>query len=394
MRVFDRGTYEAPEWELDSEQRLKKATIVLHGERVRGEFHLVRTRQNWLVFLSKRSASLQPGSPPPMKPMLAEGGHEPFDSVEWTFEPKLDGVRTLAYVETNGTRLISRTGRDQSAQYPELANLATYVNAVNAVVDGEIVALDEKGQPSFGLLQQRINLSSPTEIRKSVPVHLYVFDILWLDGQNLCAEPLSERRRILHEVVTQAGPVAFALSVDGNGKEFFQAAKNLGIEGVIAKKLDSIYEPGKRSRNWRKNKAMRTLDCVVLGWTPGSGSRSHTFGALLVGAYKDGELRWIGQVGSGFSGQLLADLQRKLEAIETPDPPTDDPALKTLKGAHWVRPELVCEVTYLELTAGGKLRAPSFKGMRDDKTPEECVLEVVLVENEQRRPDDSGVGAK
>jgi bifunctional non-homologous end joining protein LigD len=215
-------------------------------------------------------------------------------------------------------------------------------------------------------------LNSPTEIARSVPVHLYVFDVLWLDGRNLCNEPLSERRRILHEVVTQAGPVAFALCIDGNGKEFLQAAKNLGIEGVIAKRLDSIYEPGRRSRHWRKIKAMRTIDCVVLGWTPGSGSRSHTFGALLVGASKDGELRWIGQVGSGFSGQLLADLQRKLEAIETPEPPIDDPALKALKGAHWVRPELVCEVTYLELTRGGKLRAPSFRGLRDDKTPEEC----------------------
>ena len=377
MRVFDRGTYASPEWELDEKKKLKKATIVLHGQRVRGEFHLVRTRQNWLVFLSKRSAELQYDPPPAMKPMLAEAGHDAFDSPEWTFEPKLDGVRTLAYVSTDGTRLFSRTARDQTAQYPELGNLATYVLGVHAVLDGEIVALDAKGQPSFGLLQQRINLGSVTEIeqiRKSIPVHFYVFDILWLDGRNLCPDPLTERRRVLHEVVTQAGPIAFALSVDGNGKEFFQAAKNLGIEGIIGKKLDSIYEPGRRSKHWRKIKAMKTLDCVVLGWTPGSGSRSHTFGALLVGAYDDGALRWIGQVGTGFSGQLLADLQRRLESIEVADPPISDPALKAVKGARWVRPELVCEVTYLEITSGGKLRAPSFRGLRDDKPPEDCAL--------------------
>jgi bifunctional non-homologous end joining protein LigD len=237
--------------------------------------------------------------------------------------------------------------------------------------------LDKSGQPSFGLLQQRINLGSVTEIeqiRKTIPVHFYVFDILWLDGRNLCNEPLTERRRVLHEVVTQAGPIAFALSVDGNGKDFYQAAKNLGIEGIIAKKLDSIYEPGRRSHHWRKIKAMKTLDCVILGWTPGSGSRSHTFGALLVGARSGGDLRWVGQVGTGFSGQLLADLQRKLEAIEAPVPPIDDAALKAVKGARWVRPELVCEVTYLEITRGGKLRAPSFRGLRYDKLPEDCTL--------------------
>jgi DNA ligase D-like protein (predicted ligase)/DNA ligase D-like protein (predicted polymerase)/DNA ligase D-like protein (predicted 3'-phosphoesterase) len=375
MRVFDRGTYESPEWELDERAGLKKATIVLHGERVRGEFHLVRTKQNWLVFLSKRSAELQFDPPPQMKPMMAEGGHEPFDSPAWTFEPKLDGVRTLAYVHTNATQLFSRTGRDQTVQYPELSNLATFVLGVHAVLDGEIVALDQNGQPSFGLLQQRINLGSVAEIehaRKSHPVHFYVFDILWLDGRDLTGEPLTERRKILHEVVTQGGPIAFALSVDGNGKEFFQAAKNLGIEGIIGKKLDSVYEPGRRSKNWRKIKAMRTLDCVILGWTPGSGSRSHTFGALLLGAYDAGELRWIGQVGTGFSGQLLAAVQRRLEAIEADEPPIAD---LRVKGAHWVRPELVCEVEYLEITSGGKLRAPSFRGLRDDKLPEDCTLQ-------------------
>jgi bifunctional non-homologous end joining protein LigD len=268
---------------------------------------------------------------------------------------------------------MSRTNRDQTGQYPELANLATYVNAVNAVLDGEIVAMDENGHPSFERLQQRINLGSETEIaraRQTIPVQFYVFDLLWYDGTDLTGEPLHERRRILREIVTETGPIAFPLAVDEHGRQLYEAAKGLGIEGIIAKKLDSVYEPGRRTSNWRKIKAMRTMDCVILGWTPGSGSRSHTFGALLVGAYDaDDTLRWVGQVGTGFSGQLLADLQKRLEAIEVPESPIDDPGLK---GARFVRPELVCEVTYLELTRVGKMRAPSFKGLRDDKRPEEC----------------------
>jgi bifunctional non-homologous end joining protein LigD len=371
MRIFDRGTYEAPEWEP------RKMTIRLHGERLRGEYHLVKTNQDWLIFLSKRTP--MPPPPPELKPMLAEGGHGAFDDPDWTFEPKLDGVRTLAYVSTDGTRLVSRSGRDQTAQYPELANLATYTNAIHAVLDGEIVALNESGQPSFELLQQRVNLSSAADIdraRHRYPVYLYVFDILWVDDHDLCGEPLTERRKILHEVVTETGPVGYTLSVEREGKAFYEAAKTLGIEGIIAKKLDSVYEPGKRTRWWRKIKAMKTLDAVVLGWTPGSGSRSQSFGALLLGAYIDGELRWIGQVGSGFSGRTLADLQARLEAIETDKAPVHDPELKAVKGARWVRPELVADVMYLELTqAGGKLRAPSFRGLRPDKLPEDCVIE-------------------
>ncbi|MEX2540071.1 MAG: non-homologous end-joining DNA ligase [Actinomycetota bacterium] len=371
MRIFDRGTYEAPEWE-DG-----KMTIRLNGERVRGEYHLVRTKQGWLIFLSKRSAPIPP-PPPPMKPMMAESGHKAFDDPDWTFEPKLDGVRTLAYVTPDATRLISRTGRDQSVQYPELTGLATYVNALHAVLDGEIVAIDDKGQPSFERLQQRINLSSPTDVeraQKQFPVALYVFDVLWMDDRDLTGLPLTERRKILKEIVTEDGPLGFTLNVDGDGESFFEAAKALGIEGIIAKRLDSVYEPDKRSRYWRKIKAMRSLDAVVVGWTPGGGSRSDTFGALLLGVHREGELAWIGQVGGGFSGRLLADIQSKLEAIEVPEPPIDDPELAAVRGARWVRPDLVAEVTYLEITKAGRLRAPSFRRLRPDKSPVDCLLE-------------------
>jgi bifunctional non-homologous end joining protein LigD len=375
MRIFDKGTYEL----LEDER--KKKTVRLHGERVRGEYHMVNTSADqWLIFLSRSSQPLPP--PPQLRPMLAEAVDKPFDDPKWTFEPKLDGVRTLAYVSTDHTTLFSRTGRDQTVQYPELANLATYVNALNAVLDGEIVVLGPDGQPSFNLLQQRINITSPADVdraRKAHPVVFYVFDILWLDERDLTGLPLTERREILHDVVTETGPIAFTYTVDGDGKAFYEAAKGLGLEGIVAKKLDSVYEQGKRSHNWRKIKALRSVDAVVIGWTPGGGSRSQTFGALLLGAYDDaGVLHWIGQVGTGFTGRVLDEMQRRLDAIEVDEPPSPDPELCDVKGARWVRPELVAEVLYLEVTRGRKLRAPTFRGLRPDIDPAECRIDELI----------------
>jgi bifunctional non-homologous end joining protein LigD len=372
MKIFDRGTFEPLEWKDD------KLTIRLHGRRHRGEFHLVKTSTDWLVFLSKRSADEQPPPAPRLTPMLAELWGEPFDDPRWRFEPKLDGIRTLAYVSTDGTRLISRTGRDQSAQYPELDNLAQNVNALQVVIDAEIVALDPDGRPSFELLQQRMNLASPRDIeriRRKLPVIIYAFDLLWLDGNDLTGEPLEERRGLLESIVTTDEKVHLTAFVDAEGRKFFEAARQLGFEGVVGKKLGSIYQPGRRSKDWRKVKALKRQSCVVLGWTPGTGSRARTFGSLLVGAFREGDLVWIGQVGTGFTEPMLADLMDRLIPLEAPDPPVDDPALRKLKGARWVRPEVVCEVEYLSMTSAGKLRAPSYKGLRPDKLPEDCLLE-------------------
>ncbi|HEV8571871.1 MAG TPA: non-homologous end-joining DNA ligase [Actinomycetota bacterium] len=372
VKIFDRGTYEALEWKYD------KLTFRLNGRRHLGEFHLVKTRTDWLVFLSKRSANEQPAPAPRFTPMLAELWAEPFDDPRWRFEPKLDGIRTLAYVSTDGTRLISRTGRDQSAQYPELDNLAENVNALQAVIDAEIVAPDPDGRPSFELLQQRMNLASPRDIeraRRKLPVVVYAFDLLWLDGRDLTGEALEDRRALLESIVTADETMRLTTFGDGEGTKFFEAARRLGFEGVVGKKLGSIYQPGRRSRDWRKIKVLKRQSCVVLGWTPGTGSRAVTFGSLLVGAYKGKNLVWIGQVGTGFTDPMLADLMERLLALEAPEPPVDDPALRQLKGARWVRPELVCEVEYLAMTSAGKLRAPSYKGLRPDKVPQDCLLE-------------------
>ncbi|MGH2739015.1 MAG: non-homologous end-joining DNA ligase, partial [Actinomycetota bacterium] len=372
VRIFDRGAYELIEW------KDEKVSFRLHGVRNRGEYHLIKTKENWLVFLSKNSEADQPEPPPVLTPMMAELWAKPFDDSRWRFEPKLDGVRTLAYVTTDSTRLVSRRGRDQTAQYPELDDLAKYVNALWAVLDGEIVAPDEGGRPSFERLQQRIGLTSPREIeraRKQLPVLLYVFDVLWIDGEDLTGLPIEERRRRLEGIVTEDGPVRLTYIVDGAGTALFERAKELGFEGVVGKRLGSSYQPGRRSKHWRKVKVTNRIDCVILGWTPGTGARSRTFGALVLGVYDGDDLVFIGQVGTGFTDQRLGELFRALKKIERKTPPTKDPSIKEVKEARWVRPELVCEVEYRELTqAGRRLRAPSFKGLRPDKEPKDCVL--------------------
>jgi bifunctional non-homologous end joining protein LigD len=372
VKIFDRGRYEAPEWKDD------KVTFRLEGSRQRGEYHLIKTKTDWLIFLSKSSADLQPPPPPAMLPMLAEGGHEAFDDPKWRFEPKLDGIRTLAYVGTDGTQLISRTGRDQSERYPELLNLARFVNALQAVIDGEIVAAGPDGRPSFEMLQQRMNLHGAKDIekaRRKIPVVLFAFDLLWLDGEDLTHQPVERRRELLEGIVTETGPMRLTVVAEGTGTQLFDAANELGFEGVVAKRHGSTYVPGRRTKDWRKIKAVNYQDCLILGWTQGTGSREATFGALLLGAYRDGELIWIGQVGSGFDDRALADLLGRLRELEVPDPPIDDPGLREIKGARWTRPELVCEVEFLEMTRVGKLRAPTFKGLRPDKAPADCVLE-------------------
>jgi bifunctional non-homologous end joining protein LigD len=372
VRIFDSGTFDELEW-TDT-----KVSFRLHGRRYRdAEFHLVKTRTDWLVFLS-RPEQLDIGRPPPAYvPMLAEGGYEPFDDPRWRFEPKLDGVRTLLYVDMDSTRLVSRRGRDQTGQYPELATAHEYVTTTTGVLDGEIVAMDE-GKPSFELLQQRINLASSSDIeraRRKIPVVVFLFDLLFLDGQDLTDRPLEERRALLEPLIVPEHRVLTTLYVDGEGKALAEAAHERGFEGVVAKRLGSRYLPGRRTPDWRKIKLLNRQDCVILGWTPGTGSRTKTFGALLLGAYDDGELRWIGQVGTGFTDRTLDDLMRRLEPLRCKDPAADDPELRRVKGACYVEPTLVCEVEFLQMTGAGKLRAPSFKGLRTDKAPEDCVLE-------------------
>jgi bifunctional non-homologous end joining protein LigD len=375
VRIFDDGWYEPLEWTEG------KVSFRLHGRRYPGlEFHFVRTRTDWLAFLASAQTAPLIASPPAFQPMLAEGGWKAFDDGAWWFEPKFDGIRALTYLATDQTRLLTRRGRDVSAQYPELHMVHELVNQVNAVVDAEIVAFDEDGRNSFEALQQRMNLTNEREIKRAeqkVPVALVAFDLLWLDGNDVTGLALEQRRELLTTILEEDHRLQLITHVEGAGTAFTEGARELGLEGVVAKRVGSRYAPGRRSPDWRKIKLTNTQDCVILGWTPGQGGRAGTFGALLVGAYDAERLVWIGQVGTGFTAQMLDRLMEALAPLVRADPPIDDPELAKVKGATFVEPTTVCEVEYLEITKSTrKMRAPSFKGLREDKAPDECVLEV------------------
>jgi bifunctional non-homologous end joining protein LigD len=374
VRIFDDGWYEPLEWTEE------KVSFRLHGRRYPGlEFHFVKTRTDWLALLASHQDARLVAAPPTFSPMLAEGGWQGFDDPAWWFEPKFDGIRSLTYLATDATRLVTRTGRDASPRYPELHMVHELVNQVNAVLDAEIVAFDEEGRNSFEALQQRMNLANEREIKRvaqRVPVTLVAFDLLWLDGHDVTGLPLEERRDLLATICETDHRLQVIDHVEGDGLAFTAAAREIGLEGVVAKRTGSRYQPGRRSPDWRKIKLTNTQDCVILGWTRGQGGRAGTFGALLVGAFDEGALRWVGQVGTGFTDRTLETIAGLLEPLVRPASAVDDPDLGAVPGVTFVEPVLVCEVEYLELTKGtGKMRAPSFKGLRDDKGPEDCVLE-------------------
>jgi len=370
VRLFDLGTYEP------LEVADGKLTVRLHGSRYRGaEFHFFRTRdRDWLVILGGKVSLPQPAPPPTYQPMMASLTAAPFDDDGWLFEVKWDGHRCLANLG-RATRLTSRTARDMTGQFPELIDLHRQLAARNAVVDGEIVALDRDGRPSFERMQDRFH-RAPEELARNkgrVPVQFIAFDLLWLDGEPLLDLPLTERRARLAEVLVETRDVRLSQVVHGRGVDFFEQARGLGLEGVVAKRAASPYRPGTRSHDWRKIKALRRQDCVIVGWTPGQGQRGTTLGALLLAVSDGGRLRYAGNVGTGFTQAFLADLLPALVEREVAEPRFE--GAPRLRGARFVRPELVCEVEYLKWTDDGKLRAASFKGLRPDKPPSDCVRE-------------------
>jgi bifunctional non-homologous end joining protein LigD len=367
VRLFDLGTYEP------LEVADGKLTVRLHGTRYRGaEYHLFRTRdRDWLVILGGKVSLPQPAPPPTFEPMMAVLTAGPFDDDEWLFEVKWDGHRCLANLG-QATRLTSRTRRDMTAQFPELIDMHRQLAARNAVVDGEIVALDRDGRPSFERMQDRFH-RAPDELARHkgrVPVQFIAFDLLWLDGQPLLDLPLVERRARLAEVLVETRDIRLSQVVEGAGTDVFEQVKELGLEGIVAKRGASPYRPGTRSHDWRKVKALRVQDCVIVGWTPGKGGRAATLGSLLLAAYDDGRLCYAGNVGTGFTHAFLADLLARLAELEVPRPMFEGfEGTPRPRGARFVRPELVCEVEYLKWTQDDKLRAASFKRLRPDVPP-------------------------
>ncbi|MEK7862074.1 MAG: non-homologous end-joining DNA ligase, partial [Chloroflexota bacterium] len=274
-------------------------------------------------------------------------------------------------------RLQTRNLLDCTAQYPEAQGVSeALTGAYQAILDGEIVALDERGVPSFQRLQPRMHPrdeSAVRKLRKSTPVVYEVFDILWVDGQDVRTQPLRDRQKLLDEVLTPMGAIRRSEQFVGSGTALFKAAQEQGLEGIVAKRLDAPYVTA-RSAAWLKIKAFRTMECVIGGWTEGQGGRSATLGALLLGVYKDGELSPVGHVGTGFDDRTLKELHATLKEREVQRSPfAAEPRVNS--PAHWCQPELVCEVRYAELTREGTLRHPSYRGLRADVDPRECIGE-------------------
>jgi bifunctional non-homologous end joining protein LigD len=318
--------------------------------------------------------------PEPLEPMLALLGDLPpaRDDAAWAYEMKWDGVRALGYVERGTVRLISRNRLDMTRSYPELAALGEQLSGRQALLDGEIVAFDEAGRPSFSKLQRRMHVqgkSAAAQLVATDPAVLLVFDLLHLDGESLLAKPYTERRERLEALGLQGPTWHVPPAFHGSGAEAFQASKEQRLEGVVAKRLASKYTPGKRTGDWLKIKNVRAQEVVVGGWKPGAGSREGRIGSLLLGLPDGDALRYIGKVGTGFTGDALDEMSRLFASRRrTTSPFADIPRLDA-RDAHWIRPDLVGEVAFAEWTVDGRLRHPSWRGWRVDKRPDQVVQE-------------------
>ena len=380
MRVWDRGTYEVLKWEP------RKIEARLHGERVQGRYALFpidkdEEPKNWMIHRMDPPAD-EAAEPMPEKivPMMARTATLPRDDEDWAFEVKWDGVRAVCHSEPGRMRLHSRNLLDLTPRYPEVGRLNRALSHHRAILDGEIVALDAEGRPSFGALQRRMHVGSESTVRrlaKETPVTYIIFDLLWLDGHSLMDLPYSERRARLAELeLGDNGRWRVPDYVVGHGQQLLSATEQQGLEGVIAKRLDSPYEPGRRTPSWLKIKNVDRQEVVVGGWVPGDGKRRDRIGALLVGVRDDdGSLRHVGRVGTGFTEAELDRLAEKLRPLEREDSPFAPGGPKIPRGAVFAEPELVAEVEFREWTEGGQLRAPSYKGLRDDKPAELVVRE-------------------
>jgi bifunctional non-homologous end joining protein LigD len=313
--------------------------------------------------------------------MMARPGEIPANERPWSFEVKWDGVRAIAYVQPGRLRLESRNLNDITDAYPEVRGLVAQLGMHEAVVDGEIVAFDGDGRPSFERLQRRMHVTSPSSIRRlasSTPVLYAMFDLLYLDGHSLTELPYRERRERLGSLEL-AGPAwRVPAAHPGQGGALLEATEKQGLEGIVAKRLDSRYEAGRRTGAWLKIKHTRRQELVIGGWIPGEGRRAERIGALLMGYYdrapEEPELRYVGKVGTGFDARELDRLEGLLAPLRRSTSPFAGER-QPGKGAIYVDPELVAEVEFNEWTRQNMLRHPSYKGLREDKRPTDVVLE-------------------
>ena len=369
VTLWDHGTYEVLKWD---EREVK---VNLRGERLSGGYVLFATGgKNWMIHRERQPL------PATLTPMLAAPGRPPAGGLDaWSVEFKWDGVRALAFIETGQLRLISRTGKDITATYPEVAALGHAIPHKQVLLDGEIVAFTD-GRPDFEALQPRMHVSSPTaalRLAEQTPVTYLVFDVLQLDGRPLLGRPYTERRQVLDTLLPNGSVLQVPPTFPGEDLEAVQAVSDVnGFEGVVIKRLDSVYEPGLRSGSWLKLKSVQQQEVVVAGWKPGKGNRLGLIGSLLVGYYSDGALLYCGHVGTGFTDENLRELTQRLMPLRRPDSPFDGPVPpEYARPAVWVEPQLVIDVLFDRWTKAGRMIAPAFQRVREDKDPADVVRE-------------------
>lgn len=378
ISIWDRGTFDLEKWRKD------EIIVVFHGEKLQGKYVLFQAGKegkDWLMH--RMDPPLDPDAEPipdRIEAMLACPGALPTREDEWAFEVKWDGVRALVRSEPGRLHLFGRSGREITTNYPELNHLNRAISSHSAVLDGEIVAFNEAGKQSFEAVQHRIHQTSKSAIQRLArenPVTLMLFDLLWLDGHSLLDRPYEERRALLDELDLAGGEhwdvPAFHV---GAGTALLRATAEQDLEGIIAKRLGSPYEPGARAQNWRKIKNTRRQEVVIGGLLPGRGRRSGSFGSVQVGVYDDdGNLQYAGGVGSGFNETTLKQVLREAEGLDVDESPFQGDR-QPPKETRLLAPELVCEVEFMEWSRDGSLRHPTFKGLRFDKDPREIVREV------------------
>jgi DNA ligase D len=431
--VWDWGRWE-PEETDDPAAAVRKGELKfrLEGEKLRGRFTIVRTdgrmgrddREKWLLLHKRDEAAVSGWDPedhprsvksgrtndevregrpavwdssapsdsaeidlsaareepmpdfiPPMRATLATGA---FDDPDWLFEIKWDGYRVEAVIRDGRVRLWTRNRQDAGVYFPSLNGPADWISADEAIVDGEVVALDEKGRPDFSLLQDVSGLKGlngdrstggrrpSKEQRAAIPLAYQAFDLLYLDGRSLLAVPLDHRKRLLRSILRNHPHVRFGSHVDADGRAFLEAARAQDLEGVVAKLRHSVYEPGRRSRSWLKLKLRREQELVVAGWLPGKGTHKE-LGSLIVGVYEGDALRHAGQVGSGIDERTRRELRLKLDELATPKASLDP--VPRLKDAHWVDPRIVIRAEFAEWTTDNLLRQAAFKGVEIGRDP-------------------------
>jgi bifunctional non-homologous end joining protein LigD len=383
MTIWDRGRYETLKWSD------REVAVVLHGQRVSGRYVFFRSThgspggaggssdRDWMVRRSDppTDPDWQP-LPETIAPMLATQGPLPSseDDLSWAYEFKWDGVRALARVEGGRVDLLARSGQDITVTYPELRALGEELGSTQALLDGEIVAMRD-GRPSFAALQNRMHVSNVAQARRlaeQLPVTYLIFDVLHLNGRSTLGLPYADRRSLLESLELDGPRWQTAPSFPGDGALILQTAREQRLEGLVAKRLTSRYHPGRRSPDWIKITTDRVAEVVIGGWRPGNGRRAGLVGSLMLGIPSpegDG-LRYVGQVGTGFTDEALRLMTERLKTLAstrspfvTPIPP------ERARGARWVEPELVGEVLFREWTPDGRMRLPSWRGLRPDKTP-------------------------